>query len=282
MRLTDKIHILRIDFEITLSPEKKIPRFVNVLLIFGDRITLIDTGVKGSEKLIVEYIQEQGRDYSEIDTLILSHSHPDHIGSAAKIKELTNCKVLSHGMEKDWIENIDLQNKQRPVPGFFNLVDKPVNVDEFVSDHQKLVVDRDVTVKIILSSGHSPGSLNMLFEEDKILFTADSIPLKNDIPNYDNYPELMESLEVIKNTTDYKVLLTSWTPPLSNKEEIEKLIREGEEYMKRIDAVVRDCYTEKNATALDDCKTAVNELGLPPFLVNPIVDKAFKSHLRKS
>jgi hydroxyacylglutathione hydrolase len=46
MKLTDKIHLLKIDFEINLSPEKKLPRFVNVILIFGGILTLINTGVK--------------------------------------------------------------------------------------------------------------------------------------------------------------------------------------------------------------------------------------------
>jgi hypothetical protein len=30
MKLTDKLHLLEIDFEITLNPGKKLPRFVNV------------------------------------------------------------------------------------------------------------------------------------------------------------------------------------------------------------------------------------------------------------
>ena len=279
MRLTDKIHLLQIDFEITLSPEKKIPRFANVILILGNRITLIDTGVKGSEKIIFDYIKGQNRDYSEIDTIILSHSHPDHIGSAAKIKELTNCKVLSHELEKDWIEDIDLQNKLRPVPGFYKLVDTPVNIDGFISDNQIIPVEKGLTIRFIKSPGHSKGLLNMMFEEDKILFTADSIPLKNDIPNYDNYFELMQSLEKIKKNTVFKTLLTSWTPPLTDRNEIEKLIEEGEEYMKIIDAVINDCYKEKNTNTLDYCKIAVDKLGLPQYLVNPIVDRAFKSHL---
>ncbi len=120
----------------------------------------------------------------------------------------------------------------------------------------------------------------MEFREDKILFTADSIPLKNDIPNYDNYFELMDSLEAISRSTDIKILLTSWTPPLFNKEDIERLIKEGKEYMKYVDSVVQDCYKDKNTPALDYCKEAVSKIGLPLFLVTPLVDKAFKSHIK--
>jgi len=280
MRLTDKIHLLKIDFEITLSHGKIMPRFVNVIIILGDRITLIDTGVKGSERLIFDYIKKQKRDYSEIDRIILSHSHPDHIGSAAAIKELTNCRVLAHESEKEWIENIDIQNKQRPVPGFYGLVDRPVIIDDFVSDNQVLEIRDGINIKFINSPGHSKGSLNILFENDKILFTADSIPLKNDIPNYDDYVELMGSLEAIKRNPGFRTLLTSWTPPLSDRDEIDRLIVDGEEYMKRIDAVVKDCYRDENANTMDHCKNAVEKLGLPPFLVSPIVDRAFKSHLK--
>ena len=280
MKLTDKIHLLQIDFEIALSPEKKIPRFVNVLFVFGDKITLIDTGVKGSERSIFDYIQGQNREVAEIDRIILSHSHPDHIGSAAKIKELTDCKVLSHRLEKEWIENIDLQNNQRPVPGFYNLVDKPVLVDEFITDNQIIKIQDGMTLQFIKSSGHSKGSINVLFQEDKLLFTADSIPLKNDIPNYDNYLELMESLARIKKNSGFDILLTSWTPPLMDKNKIDELIQEGEEYMKRIDSAVKENYQDRSIDSLDNCKKTVELLGLPPFLVNPIVDKAFKSHLK--
>jgi len=279
MKLTDKIHLLQIDFEITLSPDKKIPRFVNVILVLGDKITLIDTGVKGSEKIIFDYLKTQNRDFSEIEAIILSHSHPDHIGSAAILKKLTGCKVFAHELEKAWIENIDLQNKQRPVPGFYNLVDQSVTIDEFISDNQVMEIQEGLNIRFVTSSGHSKGSLNMIFDEENIVFTADSVPLKNDIPNYENYLELMKSLETIKKYTGFKLFLTSWTPPLTVKSDVEKLINEGEEYMKRIDAVVKACYRDKETNTLDFCRIAVDKLGLPSFLANPIVDKAFKSHL---
>lgn len=277
MKLTKKIHLLKIDFEIAISPDKKLPRFVNVILIFGNKITVIDSGVKGSEDKIRQYIKEQNRDFAEIDMLILSHSHPDHIGSAAKIKELTGCKILAHGAEKEWIEDIELQNQQRPVPGFFNLVDRSVRIDGFLIDQQELVIEKGLTLKIIHSPGHSKGSINIEFEEDQILFTADSIPLKNDIPNYDNFLDLMSSLEKIGNSR-FDIILSSWTAPINNQEEFNRLIDEGIAYLQSIDLIVKEFY--KYGTNPDACKMAVEKLGLPPFLANPIIDNAFRSHLK--
>ncbi len=134
---------------------------------------------------------------------------------------MTNCEVLAHRGEIDWIENIEIQNKERPVPGFFNLADRSVKVDKLLEDKQLINIDKDITIEIIHSPGHSKGSINILFKEDNILFTADSIPLKNDIPNYDSYPDLMNSLEGINERNDFSILLTSWTPPLMDGPEIE-------------------------------------------------------------
>jgi glyoxylase-like metal-dependent hydrolase (beta-lactamase superfamily II) len=282
MKLTDRIHLLKIDFEIPISPEKKISRFVNVILIFSDKITLIDTGVKGSEKFIFEYIKNQNRNYHEIESIILSHSHPDHIGSAAVIKSLTNCRVYADELEKEWIENIEIQNKERPVPGFFNLVDKSVSIDEFLLDNQEILIQEGLTLKIIKSPGHSSGSINVLFKEDRILFTADSIPLKNDIPNYDNYWNLIKSLNSIKNNQNYDVLLTSWTPPLFDPKEIKRILNEGAEYVQKIDHKVKDYYKQSNNESLENCRLVIEKLGLPSFFANPMSDKAFKSHLEKN
>jgi glyoxylase-like metal-dependent hydrolase (beta-lactamase superfamily II) len=278
MKITDRIHLLRIDFEIPLSPEKKLNRFVNVLIIAGEKITLVDTGVKGSEEKIFGLLRELGRDPSEIETIILSHSHPDHIGSAAAIKEITGCSIMAHMGEKDWIEDIELQNRERPVPGFFTLTDRPVKIDVFLSHSQVLKLADNLTAGIIHSPGHSKGSVNILFAEDRILFTADSVPLKNDIPNYDNYSDLIKSLQVIKSGSDYDILLTSWTPPVTSREEIATIIGEGEEYMHRIDAVVKETYSGKVADSMECCRMTIGKLGLPPFLANPLVNRAFLSH----
>lgn len=279
MKIKGKIHQLKIDFNIQLSPEKVLPRFVNVLIIFGEKITLVDTGVKGSEEKIFAYIAENGRSCSEIDKIILSHSHPDHIGSAARIKELTGCKILAHPAEKNWIENINIQQKERPVPGFSNLVDRSVLIDEFIDNGQVLDFGNNQTVKIIHSPGHSAGSVNLFFQNEKVLFTADSIPLKGDIPNYDNARQLLDSLLDIENNNRYEILLSSWTPAFSESTEIKKLIAEGKSWIEMIDKAVKANYTGTETAPHEFCRATVTQLGLPPLLVNPIVDNSFRSHL---
>ncbi len=281
MKITDRIHQLRIDFEITISPAVKIPRFVNVIIIFGDKITLIDTGVKGSEGRILDYIARNGRKINDIETVILSHSHPDHIGSAASLREATGCRILAHEAEREWIENIELQNSERPVPGFFSLVDTGIKIDGCLEHLQELKPANDLTAVIIHAPGHSKGSLNVSFREDMILFTADSVPLRNDIPNYDNYADLMDTLRKIRTDGNYKTMLSSWTAPLTNRSDIEKILNEGEEYMKKIDAAVMEFYTKGKDDYPADCKNTIDKLGLAPYLVNPLVNRAFLSHFEK-
>ncbi len=282
MQITPKIHQLKIDFEIPVSPVQKLARFVNVFLIFGKKITLIDTGVHGSKDNIFKYIESQNRKIADIETIILSHSHPDHIGNAAEIKDLTGCKVLAHPDEENWLRDIDLQNTERPVPGFFNLVNRSVILDGYLHDGQLFKADDDLTLKIIHAPGHSKGSLNINFVEDKVLYTADSIPLKGDIPNYDNYFNLLRSLENIRNYPDVDTILSSWIGPLANNDEINAVLKEGETYIRHIDKIALLNYQETENEPYSQCRETIKQLKLPEFLVNAVTDKAFRSHLNKN
>ena len=52
------------------------------VVINGKELTLIDTGLPRNAKKILNYIQELGYQPSDISTIILTHFHLDHVGSA--------------------------------------------------------------------------------------------------------------------------------------------------------------------------------------------------------
>jgi len=66
MKISEKVHALKIPFLIHVTPEKSINSFVNVFLITGKKIYLIDAGVKGSYNTIFNYLSKIGRNKNEI------------------------------------------------------------------------------------------------------------------------------------------------------------------------------------------------------------------------
>src|SRR5512137_387093 len=134
MKITDRIHALKIPFQITDPSGISIPRFVYVYMIYGQEITLIDSGIASSEGVILDYLRATSRKPEEISRLILTHAHPDHMGAAQAVKEISGCSVAAHSADRDWIENPDRQLADRPVPGFWSLVKGPVQVDEVLQE----------------------------------------------------------------------------------------------------------------------------------------------------
>jgi hydroxyacylglutathione hydrolase len=280
MLVTDNIHILKHEFFIPITQDKKMPRFVYSYIIFGEEICLIDSGVAGSHEKIFDYIKKQGREIKDITRMILSHAHPDHIGSAAIIKELTGCEVMAHQNEQKWFGNIELQNTERPVPGFFDLVNRSVVIDKFVEHEEEIELDKDMTLKIFHTPGHSGGSISIFIPGDKLLFTGDAIPLDGDLPNYQDYTTLLKSLSFIESLEGYEILISSWEDP-QEKSLIKGMINRGKSYLEKIDAAVKTYYKEDKPD-LSNCRNVIESLELPLAFVIPIVDQSFRSHLKNN
>jgi len=280
MQVTKRMHALKIPFKIPVSPEMTVDRFAFVYLIFGDKIHLIDSGVAGAEAAIWEYIINQGREPKEVSSLILTHSHPDHIGSAGRIKNQTGCTIFSHKLEQEWIENPEKQFEERPVPGFQTLVEGPVSVDNLLEGGEILELEKDIIFKIIHTPGHSKGSISVFFEEEKCLVTADALAFPGDLPIYEDISSCLNSITTLQNIENVETLLSSWEPPIQGRKKISKRMEESIAYLKRIHKAVTNCNSnEKQQNIMDLCKKVVGELGLPPFAVNPLVAKALTSSL---
>jgi glyoxylase-like metal-dependent hydrolase (beta-lactamase superfamily II) len=283
MQITDHIHALKIPFQITDPSGKRIDRFVYAFLIYGKRICLIDSGVAGSEKIILEYLESTGRRAQEISMLILTHAHPDHIGSAPAIKRISGCTLAAHAAEKAWIEDISLQAKERPVPGFFTLVGGSVQVDRILKEGDVLHLEGGPALQVIHTPGHSPGSLSLWLAEEGALFTADAVPIAGDMPIYQDILASVRSVQRLALIPQIKILLAAWDEPRPG-DEAYRIMDEGLQYLQRIHSSVLKA-AENPALQEEDfmqlCRGILAELGLPPTLANPLVASSFQSSLSR-
>ncbi len=281
MQITPSIHALRHEFTVPIAPGVSLDRFVYSYLVYGETITLIDTGVAGSEKRIFDYIRSTGRDPSEITLTILTHSHPDHIGAARAIQHATFCGVAAHPAERAWIEDVELQNRERPVPGFATLVGGNVQLDFELVDGDSVETDETRTgeMQVIHTPGHSAGSISLFLHSEGALFTGDAVPVAGDLPVYDDAVASMQSVRRLRGLSGIRVLLSSWDEP-GKGEEAYRRIDSALEYLGRIhEAVLASAGDETPDMAELTRKTAAS-LGLPPGAVNPLLTRTFAANLR--
>jgi len=57
---------------------------------------LIDTGLPNTEKKIEDKLKELHKTFNDIKLIVITHAHIDHAGNAAKLKVLTNAKIIAH------------------------------------------------------------------------------------------------------------------------------------------------------------------------------------------
>ena len=61
---------------------------VNCYLIEdGNRMTLVDGGLPGFRPQLVDYLRSRGASLADIDAVILTHAHSDHIGMAELVRD---------------------------------------------------------------------------------------------------------------------------------------------------------------------------------------------------
>lgn len=279
MKITERIHALKIPFRIPVSPQKLLDRYVYCYIAFGDKITLIDTGVAGAQTVIFDYIIRSGRNPREIALIILTHSHPDHIGAAKPIREAVGCRIAAHAAERDWIEDTQKQFRERPVPGFPALVAGSVEVDTVLAEGDLPDVGNSLQCRILSTPGHSRGSLTLLFKDEKTLITGDAIPSPDDLPIYDDLNAAVNSLKKIKSIPDINILLSSWDHPVTGESEVKKRIASGCGYLQKIHETVIKINTRNRGDLMDLCRETVREMGLPPFAANPLVARSFAANI---
>lgn len=208
MEICNHVHQIRIDFNVT----EDVKRYVYVYLLTGSSCFLIDAGVAGASREIENYMESIGRRLEEIEGIFLTHSHPDHIGGALEIQELAHCKIYAGARERDWMEDIDRQFAERPIPNFYKLVNASVKIDKILAEGETIVLEEGMTLSAAEVPGHSRGSMAYCLDKGKVkvLFTGDSIPAKGDPPIFTDSGKSKETIEKIRRMQGIDFYCPAW------------------------------------------------------------------------
>jgi hydroxyacylglutathione hydrolase len=179
--------------------ERRVTRSVHIVLLKGRKNCLIDTGTAGNFKEILDLCARQGLTVDNLDFVINTHCHADHIGSNLLLRRANPGIVFcAHPLAKPFIEDIDEQYRRRPVPGFHDLVAGPVGIDRLLTDGER--VDISLELQILHTPGHSRGSISIFIPDRDLLIIGDAVPGRGDIPIYEDLISLQDSFEKLEQT----------------------------------------------------------------------------------
>ena len=82
---------------------------VNCWLLQGDPLTLVDAGPDTPEALaaLEAGLARYGLRIEDIELLILTHQHSDHVGLAATIRGRSGCRVAGHELLADYVADVE-------------------------------------------------------------------------------------------------------------------------------------------------------------------------------
>ena len=144
----------------------------NAYLVKGEAgLVLIDAGREGTAGRVRKALEEQGGRMTDINLIVVTHVHQDHVGSLARIKKETSAEVLVHGKEADLLRDgvcgfpRGTMVLSRVLSGlanrFMNDSFEPVEPDLVVGESFDLN-EYGVDGEVVHTPGHTEGSLALM------------------------------------------------------------------------------------------------------------------------
>ncbi len=206
---------LRHELELSPRPTKGLPYILPYFIVSRGETLLVDCGwnTEDAYQALQEELEGLGAHVADIQTLVLTHSHPDHCGMAGRLQALAGCKVAMHEREaqfmrsryvdpsdllarlRSWLyrhgvpetSEEEIERSSMPMRFFVAPVEHP---DIVVHGGEEIKVG-DFAFQVIWTPGHSPGHICLYEPNHRLLLSGDHI-LPVITPNVSLHPEQMD------------------------------------------------------------------------------------------
>lgn len=147
-------------------------RVGNAYIVEADGgLLVIDTGMPGNAGRIVTAIERLGRRPDDVRHIVLTHWHPDHIGSLAELKRRTGAPVAIHELDAPILAGGELPAKGRRAMG---LLFRLLRIARTVAEVTLRDGDAIDGLEVIHVPGHTEGSI-ALRRVDGVVFSGDAL-----------------------------------------------------------------------------------------------------------
>jgi hydroxyacylglutathione hydrolase len=176
---------------------------------------------------------------------------------------------------------LDAQSRERPIYGFDKLAGKPIRVTRRFADGDEIDFG-GVTLRVIHTPGHSPGSVSLFCPQEGALITADAIQPAGGLPLYADLTQSRESIRRLLALRGVKTLYCAHAEQPFTGDAVRATIHAGLDYLDRVDAAVKDVVARLPADAAPEeiTRETLLRIGLKPPPVMPITIQSVMSHLR--
>ncbi len=174
---------------------------ISAILVTGDQgHVLIDSGTEAGAEIVARNIEALGFDLDDVEILLMSHEHHDHVGGIARLQQLTGARLLTSAAAAPVMRSGSAGDDD---PQFGMHEPFAVARVDGIVHHGQVVRLGDIEITAIATPGHTPGAMSWTWTEragpegDAVRYPvvyADSLsPISSDTYRFSDHPNYVSA-----------------------------------------------------------------------------------------
>jgi glyoxylase-like metal-dependent hydrolase (beta-lactamase superfamily II) len=184
---------------------------VNFYLVEDGGLTMVDAALPGFREQLETFLRERGQTLADLDALVLTHAHPDHVGLAETVRA-AGVRVYVHEADADQARTGKSHKRERSLLPYLRYGStwrllglglragglRATTIESVSTFADGAQLDVPGRPRVIHTPGHSPGEVVLHFEGRGALFAGDALCTWNPLTGRPG-PQLMSGAFALSN-----------------------------------------------------------------------------------